>query len=252
MEDVIDVDRVDPARAEQLMRRLQNVPCMDIPLEDRNDDSPTAPVDEDEDAQTSQLEHDDLGTSGMSPRLRMCSLCKQTKSNNDFNRSKKTQRGSRFDYYCKLCRDSVRLKSRSRLPNFVRMMHFELCKKARKRHCEVEVTAEDLMHNWKVQRGLCALSGVPMTHNTTSKQVNCALTNTNIDRVDPTGPYTADNVQLVCGYVQQCKQDSTNEQFLRMCRSCVEHEAALSSGKTPDTVAETHDAGGANRDDRHQ
>lgn len=228
MNEVIDVDSVDPAQAEQLMSRLQNVPCMDILPEDRTDDSPTAAAADNQDDEETQTAHqdDDLDTSGLSPRLRMCSLCKQTKSNHEFNRSKKTQRGSRFDYYCKLCRDSVRLKSRSRLPNFVRMMHFELCKKARKRQCEVEVTAEDLMHKWKVQRGLCALSGVPMTHNTTSKQINCASTNTNIDRVDPSGPYVADNVQLVCGYVQQCKQDFTNDQFLRMCRSCVEHETA--------------------------
>lgn len=224
-EEVIDVDRVDPERGEALLRRLQNVPCLDIPKEEQGWESPSR-ADEEE---TTELP-DDLETSGLSPRLRMCSLCKQTKPNHDFNRSKKTQRGSRYDYYCKICRDSVRLKSRSRLPNFVRMMHFELCKKARKRHCEVEITAEDVMQKWKVQKGLCALSGTPMTHSTSSRQVNCSLTNTNIDRVDPSGPYTPDNVQLVCGYVQQCKQDANNEDFLRMCRACAAHSSGSDSG----------------------
>lgn len=215
METVVDLMAMDAGPGLALLKRLTaNVECQvepNTPPPRLQLPSPTG-------------EEDELVSAGLSPKLRMCSLCKQTKGNIHFNRSKKQQRGSRYDYYCKLCRDSVRLKSRSRLPNFIKMMHFELCKRSKKRQCEITVTADEIMSQWKRQRGRCALSGTVMTHASTSRHVSVTHTNTNIDRVSGQGAYDRENTQLICGYVVQAKHDISNEHFLRMCADCTDFQ----------------------------
>ena len=140
-----------------------------------------------------------------------------------------------------MCRDSVRLKSRSRLPNYVRMMHFDLCKKMKKRAAgAVELTAEAVLECWHRQKGMCALSGVPMTHHNstagappppgpppfvppggdTTAVASYTQTNVCVDRVDGTGPFTKDNLQLVCAFVCPSKRDLDNRTFRHLCALC--------------------------------
>lgn len=78
-----------------------------------------------------------------------------------------------------------------------------------------------LLHLLEQQGGRCALSGVRLT---------CQLergvrtwTNASIDRIDPTGGYTPDNVHLVCAAVNGFKHSMQAGEFVWWCRQVSEH-----------------------------
>lgn len=162
---------------------------------------------------------------GLSPKMRLCSLCKVVKRNDAFNRSRKKQRGSKYDYYCKECRDAVRLRSRSRLPNFIKSLHFELTKKAGKRKrdtSEIQITPDDVMDMWKRQRGVCAVTHIPLSHSSHKKTRVSQVHNTNIDRIDSQLPYTRENCHLVCSQVAVSKSGLSTGDYVDLCRRCVQ------------------------------
>lgn len=102
--------------------------------------------------------------------------------------------------YCSTkCRDtSDHYKSvhqKSRISNLAFFLS-EKVKLARNRgKYPVTVTVEDLQALWDAQKGVCAISGVPMTYTKGSGRVP---TNLSMDRVDSGLPYSKSNVQLVC------------------------------------------------------
>lgn len=82
-----------------------------------------------------------------------------------------------------------------------------------------ELTAKDLMEKLEEQRGLCAISGVPLT---------CFLqrgkrfdTNASVDRISAGGSYEKDNVQLVCAALNKWRGDTPVEKFIEWCRKVV-------------------------------
>ena len=67
--------------------------------------------------------------------------------------------------------------------------------RGKKQGIEYSLTTEDLEKIWHDQDGRCALSGVYMTHHKDgdgAKEFNAS-----IDRIDPNGSYTKNNVHLV-------------------------------------------------------
>ena len=71
------------------------------------------------------------------------------------------------------------------------------------------------------QNGLCALSGVEMTCFLQKGVVS--KTNASIDRIDPKGPYTVDNIQLVCAVLNKFRVDTPVDEFIDWCRKVVDH-----------------------------
>lgn len=63
---------------------------------------------------------------------------------------------------------------------------------------------------FKMQEGLCALTGIPLQLDGESDndQFLCSL-----DRIDSDGHYERDNVQVVCRFANRWKSDSDNEEF---------------------------------------
>lgn len=77
------------------------------------------------------------------------------------------------------------------------------------------LSVQDLKDIYDKQKGLCALSGVPLT---------CLLqrgvkttTNASLDRIDPGNGYTKANIQLVCVAVNRLRCDMSIEEFLDWC-----------------------------------
>jgi hypothetical protein len=60
------------------------------------------------------------------------------------------------------------------------------------------------------QKGLCAISGLPMTHDRSQGKTR---TNISIDRIDSNKGYEIENVQLVCHIVNTIKSDMTMEEL---------------------------------------
>ena len=69
------------------------------------------------------------------------------------------------------------------------------------------------------QKGLCAISKVPLTHIRGKGRVP---TNISIDRIDNRVGYELDNVQLVCSLVNKMKSTSTEEQLKFWCRAILD------------------------------
>ena len=66
----------------------------------------------------------------------------------------------------------------------------------------------DLQEKWEQQRGLCALSGLPI-----SIKVDAS-----IDRIDSQKGYTRDNIQWVHNDVNLMKNGFDQTYFIEMCR----------------------------------
>ena len=87
-----------------------------------------------------------------------------------------------------------------------------------KRNLEHSITYEDLMALYEQQEGKCALTGRSMTTITKDPDV------ISLDRIDNDKGYTRDNIQLVTGQVNRCKNAYTVEEFIDMCRAVVNNK----------------------------
>jgi hypothetical protein len=67
----------------------------------------------------------------------------------------------------------------------------------------------------------CALTGVELTC-ILSKGAVCK-TNASIDRINPKGPYTRDNVQLVCATINKLRVDMSVADFINWCKKVSDH-----------------------------
>lgn len=87
----------------------------------------------------------------------------------------------------------------------MRSLHFS----AVSRHLEFEVTSEYLYEVWESQGGLCAYTGYPLK--LLGRQAS-------LDRIDSKKGYVPGNVQWVLTKVNHMKWDSSEEEFLQLCR----------------------------------
>lgn len=77
------------------------------------------------------------------------------------------------------------------------------------------------MSQLKKQDYRCALSGVQLTCEL--RVGKRFLTNASVDRIEAGGPYTPDNIQLVCRALNSWRSDLTVDEFVDWCRKVVEH-----------------------------
>lgn len=75
----------------------------------------------------------------------------------------------------------------------------------------------DLYYN---QNGLCAISGVEMTHTTNEGKID---TNISIDKIEPNLGYTINNIQLVCHRVNIMKWDRDQNNLIFWCKKIIEN-----------------------------
>jgi hypothetical protein len=84
-----------------------------------------------------------------------------------------------------------------------------------------KLSKEIILKKLEEQNYRCALSGLPLTCNL-EKGVKFP-TNVSIDRVKAGGPYTEDNIQLVCRALNSWRADLSTEEFVEWCRLVVNH-----------------------------
>ena len=83
---------------------------------------------------------------------------------------------------------------------------------------EFNITFEYIKELWNEQKGICALSNVPMTY---LLKEGRTPTNVSIDKIDRTKGYIKDNIQLVCMACNQIKSDLTEEEMYNFCKKIV-------------------------------
>lgn len=83
------------------------------------------------------------------------------------------------------------------------------------------LTRDTLLAQLEKQNYICALTGIPLT-GTLELGVRCP-TNASVDRINAGGPYSADNIQLVCAAVNRWRSDLPVGDFINWCRLVVAH-----------------------------
>ena len=82
------------------------------------------------------------------------------------------------------------------------------------------LTHTDLEQAWKQQKGLCALSGIPLTMKVGQ---GGSPTNVSIDRLNAGGEYTKKNIQLVCKAVNSFRNNLSIREFRWWCQRVVDN-----------------------------
>jgi hypothetical protein len=83
------------------------------------------------------------------------------------------------------------------------------------------LTKHDCIQLLKEQDYKCALTGIPLT--CTLEKGKICKTNASIDRIDPKGTYTKDNIQLVCAVINKLRIDMNINEFKDWCRKVTDY-----------------------------
>ncbi len=84
-----------------------------------------------------------------------------------------------------------------------------------------QLTRQILLEKLEEQEYRCAISGVPLTC-TLEKEVR-SWTNASVDRIEAGGPYTKDNIQLVCRGLNSWRSSIPMDQFIWWCEQVVNY-----------------------------
>lgn len=106
--------------------------------------------------------------------------------------------------------------------NWVRYVSRLLYYGGRKRD---QLTRDHLLQKLEEQQYRCALTGVPLTCNLEKGVIS--PTNASVDRIIAGGPYTIDNIQMVCRAVNMWRSDLSVPEFVSWCQKVVDHNRTL-------------------------
>lgn len=151
----------------------------------------------------------------------LCHKCGQYLDTSEFATHYNKFRGNK-DARCRKCRKEQAKQRRSRLDEkeqlrqILQMRFLGAKERAKKFNIPFDITKEYLQYLWDKQKGLCALSGIPMTYKRDGGRTS---TNVSIDQINPHLGYTKNNIQLVCMAVNQMKNDLSMEELYMFCES---------------------------------
>lgn len=95
---------------------------------------------------------------------------------------------------------------------------------ANQRGIPFEITIEQAWKLFQDQKGLCRLTGMPISFN---KVIHGSKT-ASLDRIDSTKSYTVDNVQWIHKDVNHMKQEFDQQKFIELCRLIVNYQPTSS------------------------
>lgn len=164
----------------------------------------------------------DKPTSGKST----CSKCGVKKDVSQFHADRSLKTG--LQSQCYECRLGIMRKWGSGLNGYITKLFNTLRCNAKRRSkiLDIEITTTDIHKLYQKQHGLCALTGLPMTHKAYTRKGNQHIIhkmNLSVDRIDSDKGYTKDNVQLVGAIINRMKSDLYNKEFISLCRSVVDY-----------------------------
>lgn len=116
--------------------------------------------------------------------------------------------------YYKTLEYKKKLKNWNGVGEFSSKFYGRMIRGAKKRGWKMLVSMEFLWHLYEKQNRKCALTGIPIVFDTTSRQLDG---NASLDRIDSSKDYTEDNVQWVCKQINWMKQDYDNEEYKYFC-----------------------------------
>lgn len=130
----------------------------------------------------------------------------------EFNAKERIRYASRRTEVANM-RRKLRMKGEWTVERYLQtLLHMGTKKRARSEH----ITLKDLISIWDRQNGICAVSGVAMTHMRNAGRIH---TNASVDRIDNAIGYTLGNIRLVCVRVNIMRGAMTDEELRSWCVS---------------------------------
>ena len=121
--------------------------------------------------------------------------------------------------WCVKCKRSVTRVRRSTKRGYLQYIAQQMVARSRytNRECTIDV---DFLHTlWEKQDGVCALSGLNMTHTYDTSTPQRLILNASVDRIDSNYGYTPGNVQLVAVRLNLMKGPLDEVVFKDLCYS---------------------------------
>lgn len=152
---------------------------------------------------------------------RQCPNCKQTKPIRDFRlrtgalAEKQNRIGQPYGW-CKPC-ESLRR-------GFSPLSYWQcginnIRTRAKAKYIEFNLTPQALTKMCEDQKMRCAISNRELTFIAGKGRVH---TNASVDRIQCKGPYTIENVRIVCDYANVMRGDCDDENFIEWCKDVLD------------------------------
>ena len=156
---------------------------------------------------------------GQSKAKKKCQKCGKIKPIDRFEIDRRVN-GYRLNN-CRKCRSAGRREKIGETPYaYTNNLYSQLAHRRKKTH-EFSLTKEDLHKKYDNQKGLCAYSGMIMTHIKDGSGYH--LTNISIDRIDNEKGYTKENVCLVCLAINMMKYTLDLDDLIDWCKLVAEN-----------------------------
>lgn len=153
------------------------------------------------------------------PTHKPCERCNELRLLEDYHKNNQKQ--------CRFCVQELKSERMESVHEFLKDKWQRAKDRAKKKHIEFTVTLDQWNYIYFViQRGLCALCGLHMTHKASSKlddDIEKFPFNISPDRKDSTKGYTFENVQFVRWCLNSAKNDMEQEAFIQMCTEVAEY-----------------------------
>lgn len=140
---------------------------------------------------------------------KQCSICGVTKQLSSFG--KKTN-------VCNVCRRRRSKESQSESVRSFLNMKLQKAKSRGDTSHEVDIGVDYLMELWRLQNGICALSGMPMAFDQDLPDRSVS-----IDRIDCSKGYIVGNLRLVCTSTNIMRKDMLDSEFYWWCKAVAEY-----------------------------
>jgi hypothetical protein len=152
----------------------------------------------------------------------LCRACKQDLPEKNFGPRWKKMVNGRLDGYKPICSKCENEKNKqSRHSSYIHYLKYLRGKtNSRKTPVHRDFTANFLLELFHQQNGLCAVSKLPMTWTYDEGHAQSGSrrgTNISIDRINSDGPYSKDNVRLVCDRVNKIKSNMNDDDLYFWC-----------------------------------
>tara|TARA_E500000081_G_scaffold38379_2_gene41881 strand:+ start:1827 stop:2297 length:471 start_codon:yes stop_codon:yes gene_type:complete len=146
-----------------------------------------------------------------------CRICNKEKNITEFYRNNTHRKNPTIDA-CKKCKQAQLQKRYSKSDEAWLGRRLSHSRRAN-RHGKIPITVDVkyLVKLLKKQKGLCALSHRYMTR-IVGRNTRCR-TNMSIDRINSNKGYIPGNVQLVCTDVNIAKNDLSQKDFIKLCKT---------------------------------
>lgn len=150
---------------------------------------------------------------------RTCKRCQVELSLKEFEKRKTTAGNEYTRAVCKTCHMDKMNKARSADPKYyLKNLHSQLKYSRKKEGIKWTLTVDQVSSLWDLQEGRCATTDLYMTWHKGGDKRDL---NVSLDRINPQGPYTIVNVQLVCHRVNLIKHTMPEDELYWWCKNIV-------------------------------